>query len=115
MLLLEEPEVLDSRDMTSLNLSEKRAFGALSKTATTKQSLFCWVLGIAGRVSKLHGSGSAHGDVQEGASGQHSHAGEREQETSYWDAATACFFFFSFSILLFSLECKGEQRPCLSC
>lgn len=30
MLLPEEPEVLDSRDLTALNLSEKRAFGALS-------------------------------------------------------------------------------------
>lgn len=49
MLLPEEPEVLDSRDLTALNLSKKRAFGALSKTITTKQSLFCWVLGIAGR------------------------------------------------------------------
>lgn len=56
MLLPEEPEVLDSRDLTALNLSQKRAFGALSKTITTKQSLFCWgletntwVLGIAGR------------------------------------------------------------------
>lgn len=89
MLLPEEPEVLDSRDLTALNLSQKRAFGALCKTITTKKSLFCWgletntwVLGIAGRESKLHVSGSAHGNVQEGAAGQHSHGGEREWEKS---------------------------------
>lgn len=117
MLLPEEPEVLDSRDLTALNLSEKRAFGALSKTITTKQSLFCWVLGIAGRER----ANCTEVDLPMGTCKREpldSHAGEREQETSYWDGMQplpAFFFFFSFSILLFSLECKGEQRPCLSC